>query len=190
MPAMSSHLFRNPENPTEIIKDTPWGDIPAWKASALATGTMGAYTEYVKQVRADAVLAHDAVNVREQAVSAREAAVAERERAVVDLIGQASLLFDRLDKRIKADEERKPEEPLPLPPGTEADETHEPTGDLHQIQAKGEDDLEGDLKHPENSELTRHKYDNVSDQAGKVEFPQPGDPDLPEPRSPAAFEDN
>ena len=64
MPAMSSHLFQNPENPNDII-DSPFGSMPAWKASTMATGTMGAYSEYLKQVRADASLAHDALNERD-----------------------------------------------------------------------------------------------------------------------------
>jgi hypothetical protein len=64
MPAMSSHLYQNPENQNEII-DSPWGKMPAWKASTLATGTMGAYSEYLSQVRTDASLAHDALNERD-----------------------------------------------------------------------------------------------------------------------------
>jgi hypothetical protein len=35
-PIVSSFLYQNPENPNEIIRDTPWGDIPA--SSSLATG--------------------------------------------------------------------------------------------------------------------------------------------------------
>jgi hypothetical protein len=70
MPAISSLLYENPENPYATV-DTPWGKMPAWKASTMATGTMGAYSEYIKSVRADATLAHDAVTAREDAVSAR-----------------------------------------------------------------------------------------------------------------------
>jgi hypothetical protein len=50
-----------------------------------------------------------------------------------------------------------------------------------------EDDLEGDLKNPENSDLPAQL-----DQA-ELEFAQPGDPKDPDPdqpRAPSAFEDN
>jgi hypothetical protein len=43
MPAMSSANYENPKDPWEIIPGTPWGDIPQWVASTLATGTMGAF---------------------------------------------------------------------------------------------------------------------------------------------------
>jgi hypothetical protein len=50
------------------------------------------------------------------------------------------------------------------------------------------DDLEGDLKNPENSELIlRHRGEDQ----WETEFPIPGEPKDPDlPRAPAAFEDN
>jgi hypothetical protein len=86
----------------------------------------------------------------------------------------------------KAEEEHRAREegPLPEPPGAEADE-----GDLEPKPAKSED-LEGNLKNSEHSELVLPQR---SEDQWKTEFPQPGDPDLPEPdlqRAPAAFEDN
>jgi hypothetical protein len=182
MGTMASHLYLNPENPNELI-DSPWGKVPAWKASTLATGTMGAYSEYIKQVRADATLAHDALNVREQAVTARQDAVTAREQAVVDLLGRASLLFDRLDKRLSEAEARRDqaqEEPLPHPPGP-GDE-----GDLETPKSAKDPedyDLERDLRDPDNQDLTLADMiaDPIADQGTETPFSIPGDPDLPEP---------
>ena len=97
MPAISSHLFQNPENPNEIIRGTPWGDIPAWKASSLATGTMGADTEYLKLVRADSHLVHDAINAREDAVTRREAEISAREALIHDTVTKVHALLSRAD---------------------------------------------------------------------------------------------
>jgi hypothetical protein len=47
MPSMASHLYQNPENPNELI-DSPWGKIPQWKASTLATGSMGVVTRVIR----------------------------------------------------------------------------------------------------------------------------------------------
>jgi hypothetical protein len=180
---MSSHLFQNPENPNEIIRGTPWGDIPAWKASSLATGTMGAYTEYLKQVRADTHLVHDAINAREEAVSRREAEISAREALIHDAVTKVHALLNRCDAIVSAEEERREqentEEPV-VPPSNDE-------GDLEVKPAKSED-LEGDLQHPENSDLPAQ----LADQA-EVEFPQFGEPEEPdpdEPRAPSAFEDN
>jgi hypothetical protein len=182
MPAMSSHLFHNPENPSQLI-DSPWGKIESWRASALATGEMSGYADYMKQVRSDATLVHDAINAREDAVSQREQAIAAREAFVRDAITKMHALLGRCDAIVKAEEERREQQREgPLPSPTANDE-----GDLEPKLAKSED-LDGDLKNPEHSMLTLPRKDEY-----ETEFPQPGDPDLPEPdlqRAPAAFEDN
>jgi hypothetical protein len=185
-PAMSSLLYENPENPWEMI-DTPWGRMPSWKASTMATGTMGAFGDYLKVARADAAMTHETLSTREDAVAQREQAVAAREAFVRDAIGKVRTLVHRCDAIIKAEEERREQEregPLPSPPANDE-------GDLEPKPAKEPehpDDLEGDLKHPENSMLTLPRKDEC-----ETEFPQPGEPDLPEPdrpRAPSAFEDN
>jgi hypothetical protein len=43
--------LKNPKDPWEIIPNTPWGDIPQWMASTLATGTMGAFDDYMQQFK-------------------------------------------------------------------------------------------------------------------------------------------
>src|SRR5207245_5558323 len=43
-------------NPFDII-DSPWGHIERWRASTLATGTMGALADVYSIVRADAAAA-------------------------------------------------------------------------------------------------------------------------------------
>ena len=139
MPTMNSHLFQNPENPNEIIRDTPWGDIPAWKASSLATGTMGAYTEYLKQVRADSNLAHDALNAREDAVSRREAELSAREALIQDAVTKVHALLSRADSLVSRAEEARsqpPDEPLDEPPRD--NEVPSPSGELHDLPPKEE----------------------------------------------------
>jgi hypothetical protein len=145
---MSSFLYQNLENPNEIIRDTPWGDIPAWKASSLATGTMGAYTEYLKQIRADSTLAHDAINAREDAVSQREACIAAREALIHDAVTKVHALLHRCDSIItdaekrRADAEREQQEQEDEPPPGFQDE-----GELEVHPAKtGE--LPHDLQPP------------------------------------------
>jgi hypothetical protein len=107
MPAMTSHVF---QNPNEIIRDTPWGDIPAWKASTLATGTMGAYDAYMKQARADSALVHDTINAREDAVTQREQAITAREAFIHDAVAKVHALLNRCDSVIRAEEERRSQE--------------------------------------------------------------------------------
>jgi hypothetical protein len=143
MPAMPSHLYQNPENPWETIRDTPWGDIPAWQLSALTTGSVTASQAHLKQVRADATVLNDALNGREDVVSAREQAVSEREAFIHDAVAKVHALLSRCDSMIKAEERRsqEPDEPLDDPPGYDdpvADETHTPSGELHDLPAPSE----------------------------------------------------
>ena len=143
MPAMSSRLFHNPENPSQLI-DSPWGKIESWRALALATGEMSGYAEYMKQVRSDATLVHDAINAREDAVSQREQAITAREALVHDAVAKVHALLHRCDAVLtKAEEERREREegPLPEPPGAEADE-----GDLEPKPAKEDPEKPDDLE--------------------------------------------
>jgi hypothetical protein len=153
---MASHLFQNPENPNEIIRGTSWGDIPAWKASTLATGSMGAYSEYMKSVRADALDAEHAIakaRDAEEELNEREANLLARERALEDgtlklrhMIDRAAAMIEDLESARRADQEPLPlpptEEPEELtedPPPSEDPEIAEDEGDLEPLKAKGEE---------------------------------------------------
>jgi hypothetical protein len=137
MPAMSSFLYENPENPCEEI-DTPWGKIPRWKASTLATGSMGAFNEYMKTIRADAADASarialadaraDELERREGQLSAREALIKDAVTKVTQLLSRADSMLTELEERSKqqaADEEEEQEL-----------ETNLPGGELHDLPPK------------------------------------------------------
>lgn len=115
-------------DPTDIYEmvDTPWGHIPAWKASTLATGTMGAYDEYMKQIRADAAEAQTKIADIEQrgaALSAREALLQDAALKLVDFAGRIATLFDRYEQKradaARVEQEEPPEHPPGEPPGEE-----------------------------------------------------------------------
>jgi hypothetical protein len=120
---MSSLLYENPSDPWEMI-ETPWGSMPAWKASTMATGTMGAYHEYMKQIRADSTLAHDAITAREDAVATREQEVTAREAFIHDAVAKVHALLNRCDsiisdaeaRRDAQEREREEEEESEAPP--------------------------------------------------------------------------
>jgi hypothetical protein len=156
MPAMSSRL--RPEH--EIIRNTPWGDIPAWKYATLTCGDVGAYSEYLRTVRSDAVDTLTRIadaHVRADALDEREANLSVRERALEDgtlklhhMIDRAAAMIDALEQR-RADQEVLPlppteepaEIPADLPSGEEPEliedeemQQDEPGGELHVVHAK------------------------------------------------------
>jgi hypothetical protein len=110
--------YSDPVDPWQMLDDTPWGRIPAWKAATLATGSMGVF----EQVRNDAAKAESRIaeiTAREAELDARADAISARERQhavsvarFTDFVSRAAALFDKLEKA-RADAER---EPLALPP--------------------------------------------------------------------------
>ena len=126
------------EDPFEII-DSPWGHIEQWRASTLATGTMGALAQVYDIVRADAA---EAV-ARADAMEARKALVQRLCDQVVELQARINTLADALEARHRADVEARErqqeldEEPIEEPPGTSADAPagRHNTGDLHDLPA-------------------------------------------------------
>jgi hypothetical protein len=155
MPDADRFRFTDPQNPFEII-DTPWGPLEAWRASTMATGTMGALQNVYDIVRAD---------------SAEAAARADAEHARVALLKDVHKKLDALASRVdavtseleaikakqRADEARQAEfeEEIELPPDFDrpqdlppskigADDTHHPTGDFHALEPS--EDLEPDLE--------------------------------------------
>jgi hypothetical protein len=144
MPAMSSFLYENPENPNEVI-DTPWGPLPAWKASTIATGKMGAYDDYMKTIRADAADAltriadaharADALNEREANLNRREGELNAKITLFSDAVSRFAEMVEQEVQR-KADMAQDEEELQEL-------ETILPGGELHTIPAKGTQDPGG-----------------------------------------------
>jgi hypothetical protein len=134
-------------NPFEII-DSPWGRIECWRASTLATGTMGALTQVYEIVR------NDAAELQEKTVAfdAKKASVLRTVNKLLNFMSRVDALTSRveaLEAKRKADEERQREfeEPIEEPPGTEepqADDTHVPGGELHALVPEPALELEGD----------------------------------------------
>jgi hypothetical protein len=168
MGAMASFLYENPADPWEEI-ETPWGKLPAWKASTLATGTMGAMDTYMRHVRADAADATSRIadaQARTDALDEREAELNRREGELTAKLALFNDAVTRFADMVEREVQRKADaEPLPLPPTEEPEEPEElpadpprgDEGDLEPLQAKGEepypllpdppeeDDSEGDL---------------------------------------------
>lgn len=116
--------YADPVDPWATIT-TPWGELPAWKADAIANGAMNVYA----QVRNDAVEAQSKradIEAREQAVTARELAADAREQQLAvsaarlrDAVGRADAHWDKIEQA-RADQEREPE-PQAHPPDQPAD---------------------------------------------------------------------
>jgi hypothetical protein len=147
-------------NPFELV-DSPWGKIEAWRASTLATGTMGALAQVYETVRNDAA-----------ELSARADEAKARSALIQDLCSRVDGFQRRFDalvakheaeeavRKAAADAAREfEEEPLSLPPGDPPEQLdaelgkrdggaigHTPSGELHEVAAKHEpDDNVGDL---------------------------------------------
>jgi hypothetical protein len=147
-PAMSSRFkYENPDDPHEIIRNTPWGDVPAWKASTLATTTMGAYDAFVREADKKLVqFRNDSVNLKDQLTSwaaeltAREEALDKRTLEVTDFAGRLAQFYEEteaLRNKLKAEAEEEEELSEPnLPPVDVVASAPAPSGDLHTIPAK------------------------------------------------------
>jgi hypothetical protein len=144
-------------DPFEIIH-SPWGHIEAWRASTLATGTMGALAQVYDIVRNDAA---DRA-ARADADAARSTLI----QHVCDKIAEFEKRFDALTARLataedkrRADEQaaREFEEPIEEPPGT-SDDTPASSGELHALPPSekpepslevGGDEVEFELPEPQ-----------------------------------------
>jgi hypothetical protein len=119
MPPMSSALYENPDNPFGTI-ETPFGKMEAWRASTMATGSMGAFDTYMRQSRAEfEQLRSDSASLKDELtawaaeLTARENALEDRTREVTDFAGRAAQFYERTEElynELRA-------EPLASPPG-------------------------------------------------------------------------
>jgi hypothetical protein len=191
-------------SPFDII-DSPWGHIERWKASTLATGTMGALAQVAAIVRTDAA----ELEKKTAALDAKKSAVLSTVNRLLRFMSRVDALTSRveaLEAKCKADEaaQRKlDEEPIELPPDISekqtlappaeiGDDTHQPGGELHAVAAKEEPPSE--LPEPPQPETTSDaggvplSYGNVptsyvrsgpKDQAG--DLPEELEQGLPEP---------
>ena len=138
-------------DPFEVI-DTPWGRMEAWRASTIATGTMGALAQVAAIVKNDAA----ALEEKTAALDAKKSAVLSTVNRLLRFMSRVDALTSRveaMEEKRKADEaaQRKfEEEPLTLPPDIHeyqtrtppaeiGDEGHVPGGELHDLPPKGEE---------------------------------------------------
>jgi hypothetical protein len=163
-------------SPFDII-DSPWGHIERWRASTMATGTMGALAQVATIVKNDAA----ALEEKTAALDAKKSAVLSTVNKLLKFMSRVDELTTRveeLEAKRRADEEEREqfeEEPeLPpdfdrsqdLPPsaiGDDDDETpstYQPGGELHSVAAKTEEEEEP-------SELPEPPLETEAD-AGKV----------------------
>jgi len=186
-------------DPFEVI-DTPWGRMEAWRASTIATGTMGALAQVAAIVKNDAA----ALEEKTAALDAKKSAVLSTVNRLLRFMSRVDALTSRveaMEEKRKADEaaQRKfEEEPLTLPPDIHeyqtrtppaeiGDEGHVPGGELHDLPPKDEE-----LPEPPEVESDAGgvplSYGNVptsyvrgapKDQAG--DLPEALEQDLPEP---------
>ena len=188
-------------NPFEIV-DTPWGKMEAWRASTMATGTMGALAQVAAIVRTDAA----ELEKKTAALDAKKSAVLSTVNRLLRFMSRVDALTSRveaLEAKCKADEaaQRKlDEEPIELPPDIAeyqthtppsevGDDTHQPGGELHSIAAKEEEQLpEPPLETESDAGGVPLSYGNVptsyikgapKDQAG--DLPEELEQGLPEP---------
>jgi hypothetical protein len=181
-------ILDNNQDPWQII-DSPWGPLEAWRASTLATGTMGALTQVYEMVR------NDAAELQEKTVAfdAKKASVLRTVKKLLNFMSRVDALTSRveaLEEKRKADEavQRKlDEEPIELPPDISekqtlappvevGGDTHQPGGELHAVAPKSELpepplETEGD-ELGELPEELRDLPDPVPEPKGKV-VPQP-----------------
>ena len=140
-------ILENTQDPWEII-DTPWGEMEAWRASTLATGTIGCLTQVAAIVR------NDVAELQEKTVAfdAKKASVLRAVNKLLNFMSRVEALTSRveaLEAKRKADEAaaREFEEPIEEPPGTEepqVDDTHAPGGELHALVPEPSLELEAD----------------------------------------------
>jgi hypothetical protein len=164
-------------SPFDII-DSPWGQIERWKASTLATGTMGALAQVAAIVR------NDAAELEQKTVEldAKKHAVLNTVNRLLKFMSRVDALTSRvevLEAKHRADEATQRDfeaEPLELPldisekqtlapPSEIGDDTPVPSGELHAVAAKEEPSLED--------------ADNAGDLPKELEHPP--DPVYPQP---------
>jgi hypothetical protein len=185
-------IIEQPEDRFALI-DTPWGQLPAWKASAMAMGAAGALQELhnvyltVRNDASEASARADEAQAQRTLIQHVCDQIAEFEKRFDAHVARLAEAEDkrRADERAEQAAREFEEEPLTLPPDLAArqtsapptkigDETTPPGGELHAVPAKEEpepdlevEDNEGDLP-PEIAPLP----DPPPESKGKV-YPPP-----------------
>jgi hypothetical protein len=139
------------EDPFRLVA-TPFSPVPmeAWRAAAMATGSAGALSAFHQMYQA---VRNDAATLEAEA-HAHEPGVQEQVHKLCDQVAgwheRIPPMIEELEslRQFKADAEAKAArqarfdtEPIEEPPGTQdASVGHEPTGDLHALPAKDEEE--------------------------------------------------
>jgi len=107
----------NTQDPWQII-DTPWGEMEAWRASTLATGTMGALAQVAAIVRNDAA----ELEKKTVAFDAKKASVLRTVNKLLNFMSRVDALTSRVEaleaqrKAEMAAQRKLDEEAIELPP--------------------------------------------------------------------------
>jgi hypothetical protein len=160
-------ILDNNQDPWEII-DTPWGEMEAWRASTLATGTMGCLTQVAAIVR------NDVAELQEKTVAfdAKKSAVLRTVNRLLSFMSRVDALTARmeaLEAKRRADEQaaREFEEPIEEPPGVE-DNAPSPGAELHALPPSEKPEPSLELE----SDQTEFALPEPQDPTGTV-IPQP-----------------
>ena len=175
-------------NPFAIV-DRPWGHIEAWRASTLATGTMGALAQVYEMVRSDAAELQE----KTVAFDAKKASVLRTVNKLLSFMSRVDALTSRveaLEAKRRADEAAQRQfegEPLSLPPDISEYQTLSPPikigADTHGHTSGGElHDIPPQDEPSELPEPPLEGADNIGDLPKElVDLPDPG----PEPKGSA-----
>src|SRR5437870_1630725 len=123
--------YSDPQDPFAIIP-TPWGEMEAWRASAIATGTMGALAQL------HAIVRNDQAELEQKTVEldAKKHAILSTINRLVRFMSRVDALTARmeaLEAKHRADEEQQrqfEEDPIDLPPDLAAYQTSSPPRDI------------------------------------------------------------
>jgi hypothetical protein len=179
--AVNRIKYADPVDPWATVS-TPWGELPAWKADALANGALSRLYETTKRVRAEfAAIRNDAAVLQEQTseLVAERRAINNATRRIVDFVENHIPRVDALLKRVEAHERRQCADQLradqerhlaellgdPVAPGTKEpepalaseDDTHLlPGGELHSPTEAKQDPAE-DVEQDTRGEFLRRR---------------------------------
>jgi hypothetical protein len=173
----------NGKSPFDII-DTTIGKMERWRAEALIVGTTSGVQSVYDAIRADAAVSQ----ARADATEARNTLI----QHVCDKIADFEKRFDALEARFTAAEDKRRadeaaqrkldeeeielppdlDRPQDLPPSKIGDEAALPGGELHEIEAKEEPELEDP-----DFELEVEDADNIGDLPKELAPPPEPEPE-------------
>jgi hypothetical protein len=169
--------YFDPQDPFALIP-TPWGEMEAWRASTMATGTMGMLQNVYDMVRADSA----AQAARADATEARNALI----QHLCEKVEEFQRRFDDHEARLAAAEDARradqaharefAEEPVTLPPDLQEYQTENPPAEIGDVSKEPEPSLN------EQDNTGDRTDDNTGDLPEEIQLPKPLSEPEPEPK--------